>query len=74
MRDYLREVGNGEIVLLTESGRLIAELRRSGNATPVLNMGLPHDPRAYRSSPLRRAVRTSDLLMPTVANDRPPIR
>jgi antitoxin (DNA-binding transcriptional repressor) of toxin-antitoxin stability system len=74
---YLREVRIGEVVLVTDRGQVIAELRLpsvrtvpSGHdqalerlsAEGVLTAGLPHDPRAYRPSPLRRAVASADLL------------
>lgn len=74
---YLREVRSGEIVLVTDRGRVVAELRRPSPGTPVtahdsalarlcaegvLTAGLPQDAHAYRPSPLRRPVRTGDLL------------
>ena len=74
---YLREVKNGEVVLVTDRGQVVAELRRPSpgavlgahdqalerlRADGVLSPGLPHDPRAYRPSPLLRAVRSGDLL------------
>jgi antitoxin (DNA-binding transcriptional repressor) of toxin-antitoxin stability system len=77
LSSYLREVKNGEVVLVTDRGRVVAELRqpRTGavvsahdqvlerlSAEGVLVAGLPQDPRAYRPSPLRRAVATGDLL------------
>ena len=77
LSSYLREVRAGEVVLVTDRGRVVAELRQpstgvalSGHdqmiarlcAEGVLVAGLPQDPRAYRTSPLRRAVATADLL------------
>ncbi len=77
LSSYLREVKNGEIVLVTDRGRVVAELRqpRAGAVVSaqdevlerlsdagVLVAGLPQDPRAYRASPLRRAVASGDLL------------
>jgi len=74
---YLREVTNGEVVLVTDRGRVVAELRQptSGalltsldqtierlRAQGALVPGLPQDPRAYRASPLERPVPTADLL------------
>lgn len=74
---YLHEVRNGEVILVTDRGRVVAELRQprserlpSGldqalerlEAEGVLVAGLPQDPRAYRRSPLRQAVPTRDLL------------
>lgn len=77
LSSYLHEVRNGEVVLVTDRGRVVAELRQpstgsalSGDdlaferlrATGVLVVGLPQDPRAYRPSPLARAVDSDDLL------------
>ncbi len=74
---YLREVKNGEVVLVTDRGVVVAELRRPSagaalgahdqvlerlSAEGVLVPGLPQDPRAYRPSPLAREVRSGDLL------------
>jgi antitoxin (DNA-binding transcriptional repressor) of toxin-antitoxin stability system len=74
---YLREVRNGEVVLVTDRGRVVAELRRPSAgavlgtrdqvlerlcAEGVLVAGLPQDPRAYRPSPLGRAIASRDLL------------
>jgi antitoxin (DNA-binding transcriptional repressor) of toxin-antitoxin stability system len=74
---YLREVKNGEVVLVTDRGVVVAELRQPGAgsvlgahdqvlerlaATGVLAPGVPQDPRAYRPSPLERAIRSGDLL------------
>jgi len=74
---YLREVRGGEVVLVTDRGRVVAELRQPTSDTPLTSLdqaverlraqgllvpGLPQDPRAYRPSPLARAVRTADLL------------
>jgi len=74
---YLREVKDGEVVLVTDRGRVVAELRQPSTGVPlsghdqvlerlcaegVLVVGLPQDSRAYRPSPLRRAVASGDLL------------
>jgi antitoxin (DNA-binding transcriptional repressor) of toxin-antitoxin stability system len=74
---YLREVKNGEVVLVTDRGVVVAELRQPSTgaalgahdqalerlaAEGVLVPGLPQDPRAYRASPLARPVRSGDLL------------
>ncbi len=74
---YLREVKDGEVVLVTDRGRVVAELRQPSTGVPlsahdqvlerlcaegVLVAGLPQDPRAYRPSPLCRAVASGDLL------------
>ena len=77
LSSYLREVRDGEVVLVTDRGRVVAELRQPSSGTPLaahdraierlraeglLVPGLPQDERAYRPSPLAGAVRTSDLL------------
>ncbi len=77
LSSYLREVKSGEILLVTDRGRVIAELRQPAKGTPIgahdqaierlcaeglLVAGLPQDARAYRRSPLRRAVPSRDLL------------
>ncbi|MBI5507021.1 MAG: type II toxin-antitoxin system prevent-host-death family antitoxin [Deltaproteobacteria bacterium] len=77
LSSYLREVRGGEVVLVTDRGNVIAELRRpsSGNllnahdrilerlsAEGILSVGLPQDVRAWRPSPLRRARESADLL------------
>lgn len=74
---YLREVQGGEVVLVTDRGRVVAELRQPSPGTPLTAHeraieqlaaeGLvvreaPQDPEAYRPSPLPRAVETADLL------------
>ena len=74
---YLREVRSGEIVLVTDRGQVVAEVRQPSAGTPLtayhnaverlcaeglLVAGEPHDARAYRHSPLRRKVRIADLL------------
>jgi antitoxin (DNA-binding transcriptional repressor) of toxin-antitoxin stability system len=74
---YLREVQAGEVVLVTDRGRVVAELRKPGGGTPltlqeraleqlaadgVLVREAPHDPHVYRTSPLPRAVAAGDLL------------
>lgn len=77
LSSYLREVREGEIVLVTDRGRVVAELRQPTTTTPpsgfdraldqlsaegAVSAGLPHDSRAYRASPLKRAVASRDLL------------
>ncbi len=77
LSSYLREVKNGEVVLVTDRGLVVAELRQPSTraalgphgqalerlcAEGVLVAGLPRDPRAYRPSPLPRAVASGDLL------------
>lgn len=77
LSSYLREVTAGEVVLVTDRGRVVAELRQPSSGVllsghdqmlerlrqeGVLQIGLPQDERAYRRSPLRRAVSVGDLL------------
>lgn len=74
---YLREVRNGEVVLVTDRGQVVAELRQPSAgralgahelalerlaAEGALQPGLPQNPGAYRSSPLARPVTSADLL------------
>jgi antitoxin (DNA-binding transcriptional repressor) of toxin-antitoxin stability system len=76
---YLREVEKGEIVLVTDRGRVVAEVRTPGSAPQErsavdralqrlaegggLLLGEPHDPRAYSASPLRTLPGTSTRLL-----------
>jgi antitoxin (DNA-binding transcriptional repressor) of toxin-antitoxin stability system len=62
LSQYLREVASGEIVLVTDRGKVVAELRRPSTGMPLdfdrsleplasqglLVLGLPQDARAYR--------------------------
>jgi antitoxin (DNA-binding transcriptional repressor) of toxin-antitoxin stability system len=66
---YLREVQAGEVILVTDRGRVVAELRAPGPAaqsesnadralrrlaeTGALWIGEPHDPDRYGASPVR---------------------
>ena len=74
---YLREVATGEIVLVTDRGRVVAELRRPSSdvrltgfesaleplaAEGVLLLGLPQDARAYRRSRVKIRRSTQELL------------
>lgn len=77
LSSYLREVKSGEVVLVTDRGQVVAELRQPTKGTSlaahdqaierlvaqgVLVAGLPQDARAYRRSPLSRPVASTDLL------------
>jgi antitoxin (DNA-binding transcriptional repressor) of toxin-antitoxin stability system len=74
---YLREVARGEVVLVTDRGRVVAELRRPSAELPAgapeqalerlaadgaLVLGLPQEASAYRASSLRGPVETGPLL------------
>ena len=81
---YLREVAAGEVVLVTDRGRVVAELRRpSAEALPspaeqaldrlvaagVLTIGLPQDPSSYRRTAVR-ITRSSQTLLDAERADR----
>ena len=81
---YLREVAAGEVVLVTDRGRVVAELRRpSAEALPspaeqalerlvaagVLTIDLPQDPSSYRRTAVRIA-RSSQTLLDAERADR----
>ncbi len=74
---YLRDVKGGEVVLVTDRGKVVAELRQPTvgaslgeaeaalarlHADGVLVLGAPQHKRAYLRSPLSQAVETADLL------------
>ena len=74
---YLREVAAGEVVLVTDRGRVVAELRRpsvEGLQSPteqalgrlvaagVLTIGLPQDPASYHRTGVRIARASQGLL------------
>lgn len=74
---YLRDVARGEVVLVTDRGRVVAELRRPTGDVPltgleqalarlheegVLVPGLPQDPGAYRRTHARLEGDTARLL------------
>lgn len=77
LSQYLREVSAGEVVLVTDRGRVVAELRRpsvdarSGmferSLEPLVSdgllvLGLPQDARAYRKTRLALRRSTRELL------------
>ena len=81
---YLREVAAGEVVLVTDRGRVVAELRRPSAETlqspaeqalerlvaaGVLTIGLPQDPSSYRRTGVRIA-RSSQTLLDAERADR----
>jgi antitoxin (DNA-binding transcriptional repressor) of toxin-antitoxin stability system len=74
---YLREVARGEVVLVTDRGRVVAELRRPSGEQPATTLdgalarlhaegaitpGLPQDKAAYRHSRVRLSDGTQRLL------------
>jgi antitoxin (DNA-binding transcriptional repressor) of toxin-antitoxin stability system len=81
---YLRDVSRGEIVLVTDRGRVVAELRRPTSeallspsdlalerlhATGALTPGLPNDPDIYRPTGVR-VRRSADELLDEARGDR----
>ncbi len=76
---FLREVQGGEVILVTDRGRVVAELRAPGTALVAesdadralrrlaeaggLRIGEPHDPEAYRASPVRATPGTARELL-----------
>ena len=84
LRAYLREVASGEVVLVTDHGRVVAELRSPTVEEPnypvqpalerlvaagILSIGLPQDPEAYRR-PGVRITRPSQELLDTERAER----
>ena len=79
LSQYLRDVVAGEVVLITDRGRVVAELRAPQSATrPLtpqqqrlralaermpLTMGRPHDPSLYRASPVHAAPGTARAML-----------
>ena len=74
---YLREVSRGEVVLITDRGRVVAEMRRPTvesatgtleaamerlHAEGVLMPGLPQDALAYRRTKVRMRISSQSLL------------
>jgi antitoxin (DNA-binding transcriptional repressor) of toxin-antitoxin stability system len=76
---FLRDVQAGEIILITDRGRVVAELRAPGGPalsesaadralrrladTGALRVGEPHSPDAYRPSPVRVRAGTARKLL-----------
>jgi len=83
---YLREVERGEVVLVTDRGRVVAELRAAPEGTRAesrLDRGLrllaartplsvrePHDPTAYVASPLHATEGTAHALLDAERGER----
>jgi len=83
---YLRDVRDGEVVLVTDRGRVIAELRAAPDAawqeSPVerglrllgaraaLLVREPHDPAAYPASPVRAPPGTAAALIDAERGER----
>ncbi len=79
LSQYLREVGAGEVILVTDRGRVVAELRAPGvpgrSESPLerrlraladrtpLAIGTPHEPALYRVSPVRAAPGTARAML-----------
>ncbi len=83
---YLREVERGEVVLVTDRGRVVAELRaapETAEAESPVDRGLrllasraplsvrePHDPSAYAASPVHAAEGTARALLDAERGER----
>jgi prevent-host-death family protein len=83
---YLRDVQAGEVVLVTDRGRVIAELRgapdttwqesavdrglRALGARAALTVREPHEPAAYQASPARLPDGTAGALLDADRGDR----
>ena len=79
LSQYLRDVQAGEVILVTDRGRVVAELRRPGAGvesptaidralqrlaeTDRLRIGEPHAPHAYGRSPIRAPAGTVHALL-----------
>jgi len=83
---YLRDVTAGEVLLVTDRGRVVAELRAPGETDwqesdldrrlrrlgerASLAVGEPHEPEAYRPSPVRAAPGTARALLAEERDER----
>jgi len=83
---YLRDAQAGEVVLVTDRGRVIAELRgapETARPESAVDRGLrllgtraalavrePHDPAAYAASPVRSAPGTAQSLLDAERGER----
>ena len=79
LSQYLRDVQDGEVVLVTDRGRVVAEIRRPGSLLPAdssvdralmrlaesggLIVGERHDPGAYLASPITTEPGTAEKLL-----------
>ena len=81
----LRDVQAGEVVLVTDRGRVVAELRAPGAAVAesdaertlrrlagsgALRVGEPHNPAAYRASPVKAKAGTARALLDDTRGER----
>lgn len=83
---FLRDVQVGEVILVTDRGRVVAELRPPGLGmreesdidralrrladTGALRVGEPHDRDAYRASPVRARSGTASRLLAEERDER----
>jgi antitoxin (DNA-binding transcriptional repressor) of toxin-antitoxin stability system len=86
LSQYLRDVQGGEVVLVTDRGKVVAELRgapgstlpesatdrglRALGARAALSVREPHDPGAYGASPLRLPEGTGRALLDAERGER----
>ncbi|MCZ6916507.1 MAG: type II toxin-antitoxin system prevent-host-death family antitoxin [Gemmatimonadetes bacterium] len=87
LSQYVREVRRGEVILVTDRGEVVAELRQPGRGPPgesETDYGLrrlaeagglvvrePHDPALYRASPVRVESGTAERLLDDERADDP---
>ena len=85
LSEYLRMVKRGEVVRVTDRGKVVAEIRmpqpktsppselaalRSLIERGVLTKGAPHDPSLYRRSPVHSPPGTARRLLDELREDR----
>lgn len=85
LSSYLREVAAGETVLVTDRGRVVAEIRRPSVGRPqstvdealermaaqgLVTLGLPQDPDAYQRTGVRLSGGDSQTLLDEERGER----
>ena len=85
LSEYLRRVRHGEVVLVSDRGRVVAELRApTVREAPThvlataglvssgqLTLGIPHDQAVYEPSPITQPDGTADEVLRRVREDSP---